>query len=981
MEIMYLFDSRQQVRAAIADGVTECIHHEHSYSLDATIPAEYNPRPGEYLGLCCVDGRWRLFCVTEAETDDAKGLCTVEATDAAVDDLQHIIIKDKLQKDITAEAAAANLLDGTDWDLGAVTTDNTTNTTDAQWVNLWTAMETLAKVFKARVTPYYVIEGGEVKAKKIDLKKDEATFRGRIYESQADAHNVKITYTQRPITVLYGLGKATEQESKTSVEDGAKQNVDFADVVWSKDNGDPADKPAGQQWVEDVEATALYGRRENIYTANDIDDPAELLKATWEELQDKKAPKVTVSGTIQDMEQLAGEEWRTVRLGDLVALGTLADGVMTTRVIKIDRDYIKTEQTKLTTGEELQTVTSKISGLIRANQYTQETITIYRNKFHSDKALILLNADLIMAQGKEIDLHANDILTLRQGVDDNAASITLADGKITENAKQIELHGKELVTIQAGVNDNAARITVTEDKIEEQANEIVLKASNKDLNDLETTVTISNDGVRQAIQDGDKTIAELNSTVNGLEHWVTDADGNISTLTNTVRGMESKVESASGQVSTLTNTAEGMTSTIQGQGEALSQLKTRIDEISATVKDVDGNVGSLVVKSDSITGKLKDASGKITALVEATNEHWTSLQGDIYEVDGKVTVIQGSAIWQTRDNITAAVGTMYVDADGKLHIRDGSGLVVDRGSASLGVYDAGNLTAGVLVQKLNDGSTTTKIKADVINLEGYVTASELSAEYLTAEEINATYASIQKLDTIETNVSNLTSGLTTALVLNANTINGSQVNGAYGNFDVINHNGELVSQRDITMGDVGTVGKALSVGGELNLQHSHKVTVNDDGTITLGEVSTDGGNFRIADTKVYKDAVSAAASKVNFTGYTLSGGVLTVNLSNDKSQTYYSGASVSVDDKSATVTLADNNSMSGAATLRTVDVSSVYNGGWNDALDACTKVTRYTISETPTSTLYIQVNGQYTSAGTGWVKVTRNDAYNLPDKK
>lgn len=677
MEIMYLFDSRQQVRAAIADGVTECIHHEHSYSLDATIPAEYTPRPGEYLGLCCVDGRWRLFCVTEAETDDAKGLCTVEATDAAVDDLQHIIIRDKLQEDTTAEAAAANLLDGTEWALGTVTTDDTANTTDAQWVNLWTALETLAEVFKARVTPYYVIEGGEIKAKKIDLEKDEAIFRGRIYESQADARNVKITYTQRPITVLYGLGKATEQESDTANEDGEKKNVNFADVAWSKANGDPADKPAGQQWVEDVEATALYGRRENIYTANDIEDPAELLKATWEELQTQKAPKVTASGTIQDMEQLAGETWRMVRLGDLVALGTLADGVLTTRIIKIDRDYVQAEHTKITTGEELQTVTSKISGLIRANQYTQETITIYRNKFHHDKALILLNADLIMEQGKEIDLHANDILSLRQGVDDNAASITLADGRISENAQQIELHGKELVSIQAGVDDNAARITVTEDKVEIQGKEIALKASNADLNDLETTVTISNDGIRQAIQDGDKTIGELKKTVDGLEDWTTDADGNISTLTNTVRGTESKVEETNGKVNELSNTVEGMRSMTVDQNE------------------------------------------QITVLVETAN-------GIKEETHAIVT----SAIWRDEAHIRACIGTMYVDDDGKLHIVNGSGLMVDKGSASVGVYDEDNLTAGMLVEKLNNGTTSVKIKADKIDLDGYVTVKEMGAEFV-----------------------------------------------------------------------------------------------------------------------------------------------------------------------------------------------------------------------------------------------------------
>lgn len=40
--------------------------------------------------------------------------------------------------------------------------------------------------------------------------------------------------------------------------------------------------------------------------------------------------------------------------------------------------------------------------------------------------------------------------------------------------------------------------------------------------------------------------------------------------------------------------------------------------------------------------------------------------------------------------------------------------------------------------------------------------------------------------------------------------------------------------------------------------HSHAVTVSDDGTVTLGEVSSSGGSFNIADTAYYRNAVSAA---------------------------------------------------------------------------------------------------------------------------
>lgn len=109
----------------------------------------------------------------------------------------------------------------------------------------------------------------------------------------------------------------------------------------------------------------------------------------------------------------------------------------------------------------------------------------------------------------------------------------------------------------------------------------------------------------------------------------------------------------------------------------------------------------------------------------------------------------------TSDVYTLA-GDLYHDAQGRLVIQTAGGLYVKRTSggtdAYFGVYDQNNLTAGILVNKLNNGSTSVKIRADAIDLEGYVTATELAA---TSARIN-----------------NLTAGYTQAQILWANTLKG-----------------------------------------------------------------------------------------------------------------------------------------------------------------------------------------------------------------
>jgi len=79
-----------------------------------------------------------------------------------------------------------------------------------------------------------------------------------------------------------------------------------------------------------------------------------------------------------------------------------------------------------------------------------------------------------------------------------------------------------------------------------------------------------------------------------------------------------------------------------------------------------------------------------------------------------VNVIEGSALWTQRNGITGVCGEFSVITDpqtGKkrLKIANGTGLVMTRNNAEYGVYDDGTLTGGVCVEKINDGTTTTKI--------------------------------------------------------------------------------------------------------------------------------------------------------------------------------------------------------------------------------------------------------------------------------
>lgn len=130
----------------------------------------------------------------------------------------------------------------------------------------------------------------------------------------------------------------------------------------------------------------------------------------------------------------------------------------------------------------------------------------------------------------------------------------------------------------------------------------------------------------------------------------------------------------------------------------------------------------------------------------------------------------------------------------------------------------------------------------------------------------------------------------------------------------------------------------MTIGGYYFESHSHAVTV-DGGTITLGEVSSTGGSFKIADTQFYKDGVSAAKDSVTLTIMGWYGGRNTVEASNGKSvvvtlPSFKTSGGSSFDANHKTTVHFYTDSVSVPLASVVVDASSVYEAGYQAACDA-----------------------------------------------
>lgn len=188
-------------------------------------------------------------------------------------------------------------------------------------------------------------------------------------------------------------------------------------------------------------------------------------------------------------------------------------------------------------------------------------------------------------------------------------------------------------------------------------------------------------------------------------------EGDIGTIKGSALWQDrNKIVSAVGKVTTLENNIKTVT------GSTLWQDRNKIVAAVGEIETLESDISTLENDISTIKG---------TALWQDRNNIVAAV-GEIETLDGRISTITGSTLWQNRNNITGVVGNMTVDSAGNVVIKEGSGLKVYKNGASYGVYDENNLTAGLLVQKLN-GSTTARIKADRINLDGYVTMEDFEA--------------------------------------------------------------------------------------------------------------------------------------------------------------------------------------------------------------------------------------------------------------
>lgn len=264
-------------------------------TLSVSVLDDKKIRDAAFMAVRENDDSFSMYKITA--DSDPRGRLSFTGVNFAVDELHSFIVLDMRPSNRSIKQVAEQILGYTnaEWRVGYVDPTLPAISGTFYYISVKDALKQL-QTFGCEIVFKCKIDGNKITDKWIEIYKQIGIFSNKRFVYGSNALEV---VRQRDRSQLYtsiiGRGKGEE------VGDGYGRRIEFTDIEWKKSNGDPLDKPKGQNWLEYPEMTALYGipmkngskrKRETVLILEDIEDPRELLQATYENLVEYSRPLI-----------------------------------------------------------------------------------------------------------------------------------------------------------------------------------------------------------------------------------------------------------------------------------------------------------------------------------------------------------------------------------------------------------------------------------------------------------------------------------------------------------------------------------------------------------------------------------------------------------------------------------------------------------------------------------------------------------------
>lgn len=616
-------------------------------------------RPGAATYMC-------FKILTETQEDNKISYTAVES---AYDELgSYSFIKDMRPQNRTAKEMLQQILSATRFSVGYVA-DTGTQSTNFYYTTVLASLQSVVNLFDLEVTFDVVFDpiDNQVKKRMVNLYTQMGSRTGRRYEYGDKLLSVTCEQSSDTlVTALVGRGSSVQvSEGTDGSPDGYSRKITFADVVWKKSAGDPLDKPARQEYLEDPAATAIYGfsdgaPRIGLVEFDAITDPALLLKATYDKLQELKRPKVSFKASVTDVGSL--------NLGDTVAIIRHDLKIeYSTRVYKVTHDLLNRQNNTVELGDDFQaaSITSTISAVQdtvqSAKDYSQSALQSANGKntnhFGTSQPQFAVEGDLWykdLGNGETemyqyqngnwelitstAELH-NTQKEVDQAIKDFNAHFKEIDDKYVPN-ETYQTEKQVLTTAVTKASETAQAAKATADTASENATE-----ANNSASEARAKV----DDVAKTVTKNGKAIGEIKSDVSGVKATYATLDSKVTSVSARAGAVEAALSDGKGgliSVKAENNRIESLVDSKVDDSEYNTFKRQTSTELSqkANKADLNGYVTGTQFKQtadkvDTLASDVKSVKTK-TDTIETTMKS-TSFANSVVKASGIDTKVAG----------------------------------------------------------------------------------------------------------------------------------------------------------------------------------------------------------------------------------------------------------------------------------------------------------------------------------------------------
>lgn len=400
-QVKHIADSSELITCVQTREITTNKSELMNDTLSLSLPYNANLTDTRYIAINQSGADNFVLYRVLSDSDEAE-ILTFECVNFAIDELDNYIVKDVRPKNKALKDVINQLLSGSgcDWVLGVCEPIKAITST-FYYSSIKECLKTLQSL-GCEFTFDVTIVGNAITRKTINCYTKIGKVTNKRFEYGEDV--LKIVREQdrtNIVTAIIGRGKGEE------VGDGYGRRLEFSDVEWKKSNGNPLDKPKGQNYLEYPEMTAEYGipsngkmlPRKTVAVFDDVEDANELLKQTYETLSYYCRPLVQFSTEI---------------------LGSDAIG-NTITIHRSDRNYhYQTRVFKVVTDF----VSGKVSASLGDNLTSNNSLNRQISNVQSDLAT-LDKSKMTFYESTEIGKYQDDIM---RGAGKNGGSIYQVNG-------------------------------------------------------------------------------------------------------------------------------------------------------------------------------------------------------------------------------------------------------------------------------------------------------------------------------------------------------------------------------------------------------------------------------------------------------------------------------------------------------------------------------------------------------------------------